>query len=121
MGGERLFGKVNYNNAPVVAPGTGGIDGSGNVRIPSPAVMPDFFNKLTWRNRVLEKAIYIANDDNWTKRSFLRNTVPTNRTGVSSLALGPAKGSVFIDISGNTNFGNIPVVKYSENFGSADF
>ena len=114
LGGTNLFGQVVFHNAPTTAAGQGGIDASGNVKIPSPSVMPNFFDKTTWRSRILEKAIFITNLDDWKDYSFIRNSSPNNTTGVSSLALGPANGSKFVP-------NNASVVPISENVASVKF
>jgi len=66
-----LFGEVTFNNAATTAAGQGGIDGSGNIKIPSPSVLSNLFDKTTWRNRLLEKAIWISNYDSWKDYSFI--------------------------------------------------
>jgi hypothetical protein len=101
LGGEKVFGKVMFHTAPVTSYTGAGYDSSGySPRIPSPAVMPDFFNKLTWRNRILEKAVFVSHDNNWKQKSFIRNSTPIRQLPGALVSSGPDKGSKFVLNSG---------------------
>ena len=44
-----------------------------NYAIAPPTVLPNFYDKTTWRDRIMERAVKILNDPNWKDHSLKRN------------------------------------------------